>query len=712
MRTSVSLNGTWNLAQGFEKDIPNQFPHSVAVPGYVDLASPAIESVGEKSELRSHFWYRTTFTTPENLLKFAYLQFRKARYGMKAWLNGSLLGEHLFNFSQTTLDCSEAMHPPGESNELVVRVGADPSVLPDHIVWGHDFEKILYHPGLYDEVNLILCTTPRIENVQIVPNIDDSSVSFHVWIEPKDSSAETTQIRYTISEDQGGKVVSEGTTTIKGQKDSFSVSLQDAQLWSPESPFLYRITISTAGDSFTHRFGMRKFLFNPESGYAELNNQTYFLRGTNICMDRFSEDVNRGNKPWDREWARKLLGRIKEMNWNSFRFCLGFPPEFWYDLCDEMGILVQDEYPIWYGAKAEDFPKSFKGELIAKEYASWMSERWNHTCVVIWDAQNESVTDETGKAISLVRDLDFNDRPWDNGYSPPDRPSDPVETHPYVLQNFLGREPGSQGPLHEFLTEKRIPDNGPSELYPPSGGGKYPNPIQNNENVFFWITRGGRPTQLTKWIFQRLYGKELREPDFYYKIYSYFFNRIISYWRCYRTSATVQEFAILSHSREAEEGGSFTSDHWADLEELVYHPYYQQYCYNAFYPVGILIDRWEDWFRSSQIIEIPIKLINDRYETWNGEISLVLRLIEGDESLHEQSAELSLAPLGAQDSRFPFTTPEKEGNYILTASLQDMGKTVTNEYCFRVDNRAQESTYDTGKENKQYIHSEDRELMK
>ena len=35
------------------------------------------------------------------------------------------------------------------------------------------------------------------------------------------------------------------------------------------------------------------------------------------------------------------------MNWNSLRYCIGFPPDFWYDIADEEGILLQDEFPIW-----------------------------------------------------------------------------------------------------------------------------------------------------------------------------------------------------------------------------------------------------------------------------------------------------------------------------------------------------------------------------
>ena len=37
------------------------------------------------------------------------------------------------------------------------------------------------------------------------------------------------------------------------------------------------------------------------------------------------------------------------MHWNSIRYCIGFPPDFWYDIADEEGFLIQDEFPIWLG---------------------------------------------------------------------------------------------------------------------------------------------------------------------------------------------------------------------------------------------------------------------------------------------------------------------------------------------------------------------------
>ena len=171
-------------------------------------------------------------------------------------------------------------------------------------------------------------------------------------------------------------------------------------MWSPEDPFLYELEVATAGDALPARFGMRSFRLDPKTGRAVLNGKPYYLRGTNVCIFRFFEDAQRGDKPWRAEWVRRLHEQFRSMHWNSIRYCIGFPPEMWYRIADEEGLLIQDEFPIWFGGDA--WPAELKADEIAREYKEWIEERWNHACVVIWDGQNETVTPETGKAIAAV----------------------------------------------------------------------------------------------------------------------------------------------------------------------------------------------------------------------------------------------------------------------------------------------------------------------
>ena len=56
-------------------------------------------------------------------------------------------------------------------------------------------------------------------------------------------------------------------------------------------------------------------------------------------MNRFFEDSLCPDHPWNEKWVRRLIYDIpKSLYWNSFRFCLGPPPEKWYDIADEAGF--------------------------------------------------------------------------------------------------------------------------------------------------------------------------------------------------------------------------------------------------------------------------------------------------------------------------------------------------------------------------------------
>src|SRR6185436_18314295 len=132
------------------------------------------------------------------------------------------------------------------------------------------------------------------------------------------------------------------------------VPIEPLRLWTLDDPFLYvmQTTIRDAADPdavidlLDTRFGMREVLWRggADRGFY-LNGQLTPLRGSNITLHRFFEDPSAGTLPWDESWVRKLLvDTPKELGWNVFRMTLGRAPNRWYDILDEAGILVADEF--------------------------------------------------------------------------------------------------------------------------------------------------------------------------------------------------------------------------------------------------------------------------------------------------------------------------------------------------------------------------------
>ncbi len=187
-----------------------------------------------------------------------------------------------------------------------------------------------------------------------MPDIDKKSVTIHSWL--KYYGAPTAEkLHITVREVATQRVAGENYCEIPADASKFehtgqiTISLPYCHLWSPEDPFLYEVEVKGTADVFTTRFGMRSFRLDPATGRAILNGKPYPMRGSNITIYRFFEDRDRGNLPWTEEWVRKLHKKVKDMHWNSLRYCIGFPPELWYRIADEEGILIQDEFPVWYG---------------------------------------------------------------------------------------------------------------------------------------------------------------------------------------------------------------------------------------------------------------------------------------------------------------------------------------------------------------------------
>ncbi len=694
LRREILLDGLWELSQSETADQHGLWQFTVPVPGLVDLAQPALPEVGVVSELRSFFWYRTHFATPHEPAPLARLKIWKVQFGHSVVLNGTEVGGGSCNFTSACYDVTNELAPAGGENELLIRIGADPTQLPRSVVYGHDFEKLRYIPGIYDSVSLILSGRPAIWSIQVAPNLASESIQLAVECEHVDT--EPVRCSYTLTSPDG-KILAGEVEQGAGVRPA-TIPIPRPQPWSPEEPALYRIDISTVGDTACARFGMRDFSFDPVRGQAILNGSTYFLRGTNICFHRFLEDSSREALPWDQTWVRRLFELMKELHWNSFRFCLGFPPEFWYEIADETGFLIQDEYPIWYGPRPELFPKELSADVLANEYRGWMRDRWNHPSVVIWDAQNETVTEKTGAAIRAVRSLDLSDRPWDNGYGAPGRLSDPIEVHPYILQNYMSKPPGDQGPLYDYLTRRRIPDNGPNEFSPRRDGEPYTHPIVNNENVFFWLNRDGTPTGLTRSIYENVGDHtNLTTED----LHAYYYQRIISYWRVHRTSAAVHEFAFLGYSRPGD--SDFTSDNFRDVASLALRSTYVSAVRAAFHPIGLMIDRWESFFVPDAEIVVPIRMINDRANAWMGAVVVELAGETGPLPLAEEA--VSIAPFGTYAFEVQMRLPGDSGDYLLTAGFADNGESIMHEHRFSIDPLPRLAEPVSGSPSDQYVHS-------
>lgn len=685
-RKVLSLHGDWDLAQtDTNSSIPADFDHKVRVPGLIDMASPEIEMDQEGQFEDRLFWYRKTFTIDADERQVVQLKINKAKYFTRVYLNRKFVGENPYCFVPLYFDLKPFLNGKGEENELVISVGCRNS-LPDSVTNGWDFEKLRYIPGIYDDVSIIMADRPMIKDMQAVPLIQEEKLRIVTNVEPE-HAGQSVKLSYLIRESVLKKEIATGTIT-DGQTDEdgslnfdFSVPMPDCILWTPENPFLYELELATGGDTWISRFGMRSFSFDRDRGMALLNGEPYFMRGTNVCIFRFFEDPDRAGLPWDREWVAKLHSRFKEMHWNSIRYCIGFPPESWYEIADSIGFLIQDEFPIWTLGESHKMG-GVTPERLALEYDSWMRERWNHPCVVIWDAQNESITDVTGEALQLIRENDLSNRPWDNGWAAPRAETDCIESHPYRFGQYRsGKKPSAAGPLIDHFSKESSPDNGPNEHFPAESGEKYKNAIIINEYAWIWLNRNGTPTTLTDKVYENVFP-EADSPAGRYVTYAKHLAMLTEYWRAHRQCAGILHFCGLGYSRPEDPRGQ-TSDNFTDIQNLTYEPQFYKYVKPAFHPLGLMIDMWEKSIAPGKQMIFPLHLINDLPDVWNDKVRIYIR--NDNKVISQQSISANIPPYGKEIMEVTLETPVQSGSYQVIAEIITSADTVRTIRDIRID---------------------------
>lgn len=691
-RVTLSLDGVWQVQDSVAGDaIPDTWHHTVPVPGLANLAEPVFPDVdrydsrelidnriraghlseaariaagGVSRQQRNYFWYRRTFrASPAR--QVAILKIAKAQFGIVAWVNRRRVGEHLSCFTAAYFEISRAIRWDGD-NEIIIRVGAHPGVLPSSVPTGTDLEKLKWTPGIYDRVSLFLSDNPVVETVQVAPRLRPAGVLVEAVVR-NFGPATTFRLAHAVREWRTGREVarSAGREVRLGAGAWVTVreeiQLPGARLWSPEDPFLYVVTSRTSGDSVDTRFGVREFRFDTATKRAYLNGQPYFLRGTNITLHRFFEDPLCGGLPWDPGWVRRLLGEIpKRLHWNAMRFAIGPVPGFWFDIADEVGLLIQNEFPIWTGEPGEirsERWKEWSAEVLEAQFREYMRDHWNHPSQAIWDAANETDSPMLrDRIVPAVRTLDLSNRPWDNGYNFPSAPDDPVEDHPYLF--FRVYEGG------DFRMAELEQMTGAKSSY-------RPHPTAHaallNEYGWLWLTRDGTPTQLTRRVYDGLLGPSA-SPRERLELNGYLLAGLTEFWRAHRNFAGVLHFVYLTGSYE----GAYTSDAFRDVQRLELHPTFESWVGEAFRPLGVYINYWQEAIGRGASREYAVMMINDHPQPVSGTLVLAFVTEEGAE-MTRVSTPFQLAATGAHTYGLTLPAPAAPGRYLLRATAQPEG---------------------------------------
>jgi len=651
-----SLDGTWELADGSLTDTPpTTFDRKVPVPGLVTLATPAFEHVGEawpaaaSGEKLRAFWYRTTFDVAETDYHRSSLRVGRVKYGVKAWLNGQAIGSGPGAFTAHQWAAGDALKKG--ANELLIRVGGDPRAVATSQPTHQDLEKDRWIPGIYGTVSLRQHHSPQINVFKVValPETGEVRVQVELYNQHADGREVRVEVRaWPVAESgaQSAPKANASASLSAGAVKSLPLefTMPAAMPWTPEAPNLYALQVDVLRakdgamlDRRSGRFGFRTVRWKSSEDRAKrgfyLNGARLPLLGTNVTLHRYFEDQSAGEFLWDRQWVIDFFKLGKSLGWNTYRICVGRAPELWYDVADEVGVLLADEFMMWTVLSNQH--QKWSEEAMTAEFTAWLREAWNHPSIAWWDASNETLSPLPGKVINNVRSLDPT-RQWENGgFNPPQGPDDPIEDHPYkfmhIMANSLanledndGKAPQGKIPVLNFATHKA-----PTH------------PYILNEYGWLWVNRDGTWTTMSKPVFEALLGTGPHAPAVLWEAHAYLVGGMTRMWRAKRGYDAIKHFVFLGYSRADGE----TSDNFLDVKNLKLEPRWQKQMKWGFAQVIPFIDRWQLAPAKDGTLKVPLLAINDRAVKTQALLA-VMAVAAGGQIAASEALQLDLEPGG------------------------------------------------------------------
>ena len=399
-------------------------PHSFSIPYF--LGSDVYQGYG---------WYSKEIIIPQSWMeKTINLEFEGAFIESEVFINGKEVGTHVGGYTGFTFDITGYLKPG--KNQIAVRVNNlwKPDVAPR--AGDHQFSG-----GIYRDVYL---------NITDKLHIDWQGIFIQTPIVTKKSASITAdiEIKNDYFEDQDftikTKIIAPNGETVSKHENSYLAKanqvtevhlnlgvIRNPNLWSPESPTLYKMINSiymgdTEVDRYDENFGIRKFEWTADKGFF-LNDEPYYLRGANVHQDQAG---------WGDAVTNAAIRRDVELIKNAGFNCIRgshYPhdPAF-SKACDELGIIFFQENAFWgMGGSAGDrgwgtppsscYPGNPKDQnafnkSVLAQLKEMIKIHKNYASIAAWSMSNEpfftdSSTDDAMR--SLLNQATDSARLWD-----------------------------------------------------------------------------------------------------------------------------------------------------------------------------------------------------------------------------------------------------------------------------------------------------------
>lgn len=345
-------------------------------------------------------WYRTTFEAPAG--KLVSLVFDGAMSEARVYVNGQEVCFWPCGYNSFHCDVTPYLNKEGAKNLLAVRLENRP-------------QSSRWYPGagIYRNVRVVATEAVHVPvwGTQLTtPHVSAEYASVCLKTTVEGAGMKDVRILTQILSPEGEVVASKDNTMKINHGQPFEQNfLVDApQLWSPETPYLYKAVskIYVDGqqtDEYTTRFGIRSIELVADKGFF-LNGQHRKFQG--VCNHH---DLGPLGAAINVAALRRQLTLLKDMGCDAIRTSHNMPAPELVELCDEMGFMMMVEpFDEWDIAKCENGYHRFFKEWAEKDMVNMLRQYRNHPSVVMWSIGNEVPTQcspEGYKVASFLQDI-------------------------------------------------------------------------------------------------------------------------------------------------------------------------------------------------------------------------------------------------------------------------------------------------------------------
>ena len=322
--------------------------------------------------------YRRTLTVPENELADTHiLEFEGVYHNAEVWLNGQKAAFRPYGYTNFYVDCAPYLHA-GENELRVIARNAD-----------QPNSRWYSGAGIYRPVQLWTARGARIalNGVKIRTLSLDPAV-----VEVRVKTTAPGTVRLTVDDLPVMQQESDGEAV-------FTLTLDNARLWTPETPNLYTCRVSFADDVVTETFGVRKVEWGTD-GFL-LNGKRYIIQGACIHHDNGLLGA-----VCDPDAVARKVRLLKENGYNAIRSAHNPCSKALLAECDRQGMLVMDEYiDHWYIHKTEHDYVDYFNEWWHQDLTDMVEKDYNLPCVVLYSTGNDVIETAQKRGIALTKEM-------------------------------------------------------------------------------------------------------------------------------------------------------------------------------------------------------------------------------------------------------------------------------------------------------------------